>query len=94
MTIDDYAIQAEDAAEHPILTEIIDVEARPKPSGSQTEDFSPWLVGHDKTVGDQPPETYNKLGDEPQWGSCPRRPRGPRTAREIVEQIKRNSKKA
>ena len=90
--IDDYTIPAEDSTEQPILTENLDVKARPKPSGSQAEDFSPWLVGRDKTVGDEPPETANGLTDEPAWGSRPRRLRNARSVQEIVEQMKRNRK--
>jgi hypothetical protein len=93
VTIDDYTIRVEDSAEQSIRNENIGVKVRPKPSGSQTEDFSPWLAGRDKTVGEQPPETANKLTDQPAWVSCPRRPRTARTVKAIVEEMKRNSKK-
>ena len=91
--IDDYTSREENSTKQPITTENLDVEARPKPSGSLTEDFSPWLVSRDKTIDNQPPETTNKSTDEPAWGSCPRRVRNPRTAREIVEEMKRNRKR-
>jgi hypothetical protein len=90
--IDDYTGRAENSTKQPIPIENIEVEARPKSSGSLPEDFSPWLVSRDKTIDNQPPETTNKSTDEPAWGSCPRRVRNPRTAREIVEEMKRNRK--
>ena len=68
-----------------------ETDPRQKSAGSSLADLAPWLV--DKKDSNNRPETTDGLSTEPAWGSDPR-PRGrtARDVRQIVEEMKRNTR--